>query len=201
MNYILKSISYIFHPLLMPLLGVIFYFQITRRDYPQEIIWAKLFSLFILTVILPILLYFLLKTLGRVESIYLKSTKERIIPLLLNAAVILIVIQRIVTPTQVLELYYFFIGILISTLSCLILAIFRFKASIHMIAVSGVFMFFVALSIHFSLNINVTLAFMCLVIGAVASSRLHLNAHTVNELLIGFFIGLFPQLILTPYWL
>ncbi|TYA75045.1 hypothetical protein FUA24_14385 [Seonamhaeicola marinus] len=185
----------------MPLLGVIFYFQITRRDYPQEIIWAKLFSLFILTVILPILLYFLLKTLGRVESIYLKSTKERIIPLLLNAAVILIVIQRIVTPTQVLELYYFFIGILISTLSCLILAIFRFKASIHMIAVSGVFMFFVALSIHFSLNINVTLAFMCLVIGAVASSRLHLNAHTVNELLIGFFIGLFPQLILTPYWL
>ena len=198
---ILKSISFIFHPLLIPLLGVAFYFIKTPRFIPNEIIQAKLISLFILTIVLPILLYFLLKTLGKVNSIYLESTRERVFPLILNCIVTLLVLQRIITPNQVIELYFFFVGILISTLTCLILAIFKFKASIHMIAVSGLFMFFIALSIHFNININGTLALMAIITGAVATSRLHLNAHTYKELIIGFFVGMFPQLILVNYWL
>ena len=201
MDRILKSISFIFHPLLMPVFGVAFYFAKSPRFIPKEIIQAKLISLLILTVVLPILLYFLLKTLGKAKSIYLETTKERILPLILNCFVIILVIQRIITPNQVIELYFFFIGVLISTLSCLLLAIMKFKASIHMIALSGVFMFFVAISIHFNININGTLALMSIITGAVATSRLHLKAHTYKELIIGFFIGMFPQLILVSYWL
>ncbi|MFD1616047.1 hypothetical protein [Gelatiniphilus marinus] len=198
---VLRSISFIFHPLIMPLLGVVFYFAKSPRFIPIEIIRAKLISLFILTIALPILLYYLLKTLGKVKSIYLESTKERIFPLILNVLVILLVLQRIVKPSQFIELYYFFVGILISTLACLFLAFFKFKTSIHMIAISGVFMFFIALSIHFNININGTLALMSIITGAVATSRLHLNAHTYKELIIGCFIGLFPQLVLVNYWL
>ncbi|WP_282133920.1 hypothetical protein [Seonamhaeicola maritimus] len=201
MNHILRSISFVFHPLLMPLLGVIFYFSKSPRYIPIEIIWAKLISLFILTVILPVLLYFLLKTLGKVKSIYLETTTERILPLTLNCLVVIIVIQRILTPTQIIELYYFFIGILISSMACLILAFFKFKASIHMIAVSGVFMFFIALSIHFSININGTLALMSIITGSVATSRLHVKAHTYKELITGIFVGVIPQIILIPNWL
>lgn len=185
----------------MPLLGVIFYFSKSPRFIPKEVIWAKLVSLFILTIVLPVLLYFLLKTLGKVKSVYLETTTERIYPLLLNCIVILIVIQRILTPTQIIELYYFFIGILISTIVCLTLAIFKFKASIHMIAVCGVFMFFIVLSIHFSININGTLALMSIIMGAIATSRLHMKAHTYKELIMGVFIGIIPQLTLVPYWL
>ena len=198
---LLRSISYIFHPLIMPLLGVIFYFSKSPRYIPLDIIQAKIISLFILTIILPILLYFLLKTIGIVNTINLKSTKERIYPLILNGIVILIVLQRILTPSQAIELYFFFIGILISNMACLILAILKFKASIHMIAISGVFMFFIALSIHFSININGTLALMSIIMGAIATSRLHLKAHTSIELIIGVFIGILPQLILVNYWL
>ncbi|SHI76822.1 hypothetical protein SAMN05216261_1752 [Algibacter luteus] len=201
MDKLLRSISYIFHPLIMPLLGVIFYFSKSPRYIPLDIIQAKVISLFILTIILPILLYFLLKTIGIVNTINLKSTKERIYPLILNGIVILIVLQRILTPSQAIELYFFFIGILISNMACLILAILKFKASIHMIAISGVFMFFIALSIHFSININGTLALMSIIMGAIATSRLHLKAHTSIELIIGVFIGILPQLILVNYWL
>lgn len=201
MDKLLRSISYIFHPLIMPLLGVIFYFSKSPRYIPLDIIQAKIISLFILTIILPILLYFLLKTIGIVNTINLKSTKERIYPLILNGIVILIVLQRILTPSQAIELYFFFIGILISNMACLILAILKFKASIHMIAISGVFMFFIALSIHFSININGTLALMSIIMGAIATSRLHLKAHTSIELIIGVFIGILPQLILVNYWL
>ena len=70
-----------------------------------------------------------------------------------------------------------------------------------MIAISGIFMFFIALSIHFSININGTLALMCIITGAVATSRLHLKAHTYPELIMGIFVGVFPQLILITKWL
>lgn len=201
MDKLLKSISYIFHPLIMPLLGVVFYFSKSPRFIPQEIIQAKLVSLSILTVILPILLYLLLKTLGKVKSIHLETTNERIYPLLLNCVIILLVLKRIVTPSQVIELYFFFLGILISNIVCLLLAVIKFKASIHMIGISGVFMFFVVLSIHFSININGTLALMAIIIGAIATSRLHVKAHTYLELIMGFFVGMVPQLILVSYWL
>jgi len=201
MARLLKSISYIFHPLIMPLLGVIFYFSKSPRYIPFEIIQAKVVSLFILTIILPVLLYLLLKTVGLVNTINLETTKERIYPLILNGIVILIVLQRILTPTQTIELYFFFVGILISNMACLLLAIMKFKASIHMIAISGAFMFFIALSIHFSININGTLALMSIITGAIATSRLHLKAHTYKELIIGIFIGFMPQLILVSYWL
>lgn len=201
MDRILKSISIIFHPLIIPLLGVLFYFSKSPRFIPEEIVKAKIISIFILTVILPVLIFFLLKTLGKVNSIYLKTTEERIYPLILNCIVILIVLQRIITQSQIIELYYFFIGILISTMACLMLAIFKFKASIHMISITGLFMFFINLSIHFSINIIGTLALMSVITGAIATSRLHVKAHTYKELILGVFIGVIPQLILVNYWL
>ncbi len=167
----------------------------------KKLVKAKIISIFILTVILPVLIFFLLKTLGKVNSIYLKTTEERIYPLILNCIVILIVLQRIITQSQIIELYYFFIGILISTMACLMLAIFKFKASIHMISISGLFMFFINLSIHFSINIIGTLALMSIITGAIATSRLHVKAHTYIELILGVFIGVIPQLILVSYWL
>ncbi len=70
-----------------------------------------------------------------------------------------------------------------------------------MIAASGFFMFAVGLSIHYQININGTIALMMIILGAIATSRLHLKAHTNKELLIGLLIGLLPQLILLYYWL
>ena len=201
MHQILKSISFIFHPLLMPLLGVVFYFSKSPRYIPFQIIQAKLISLFILTVLLPILLYFLLKTLGKASTIYLSHTKERIIPLALNTIITILILVRVLPKNEIIELHYFFVGILFSNLTCFFLAILKFKSSIHMIAVGGIFMYFVALSIHFNININGSLALMSIIIGAVATSRLELNAHDNKELLVGFFVGAMPQLILVNYWL
>lgn len=201
MHYLLKSISYIFHPLIMPLLGAIFYFSKTPRFIPDPVIKAKVFSITILTLFLPILLYFLLKTIQKVESLELRTTKERIIPLFLNALIMTLILNRILPYSEIPELYYFYLGILFSTLACLLLAFLRIKASIHMIGCAGFFMFAIALSIHFKININGTIAMMCIILGAIATSRLHLMAHTNAELSIGFLVGLVPQLVLLNYWL
>ena len=62
-------------------------------------------------------------------------------------------------------------------------------------------MFFVAFAIHFSININGSLALFAIITGAVATSRLYLEAHTPKELLVGLLIGIIPQLIVLKYWL
>lgn len=185
----------------MPIIGVLFYFSKAPRYIPEPILRARVISIFFLTVVLPILLYFLLKTLKQAESIYLQKVRNRIIPLVLNCVITVLILIRVVPANEFLELYYFFVGILLSTLACLILAILDFKASIHMVASGGVLMFFIALSIHFSINISGSIALMCLIVGAVATSRLHMRAHTTIELLFGFLIGLVPQLIVLNYWL
>jgi membrane-associated HD superfamily phosphohydrolase len=201
MNFILKGISYALHPLIMPLLGVIFYFSKTPRFIPIEIVQAKVFSTVLLTVILPILVFFLLKTMRKVDSISLKSTNERKLPLFINAIIITLIVSRIFTYNEIPELFYFFIGLLASTITCFILLVFNIKASIHMFAASGFFMFAMVVGIHFKININGTIALMAILLGAIATSRLHLRAHTYPELIIGTLIGFIPQLIVLKYWL
>ncbi|WP_298904345.1 hypothetical protein [uncultured Psychroserpens sp.] len=197
----LKSISYIFHPLLMPLLGVVFYFSKTPRFVPEPRMKAKVFSITILTIVLPILLFYLLKTLRKVESFHLEHVSERRIPLIINSFIIALVLIRVLPLDELPELYFFFMGILISTITCLVLVLLKFKASIHMIASAGFFMFAIAVAIHFKININGTIALMCIILGAIATSRLHLKAHTPSELIVGFFVGLLPQLLLLNYWI
>lgn len=200
-DFILKSVSFIFHPLIMPLLGVLFYFSKTPRFIPEPVMKAKIFSIVILTIILPLLLFFLLKTVNKVDTIYLKTTKERVLPLLINSIIVALILYRVMTFNEIEELFYFFVGILLSNLICLILALSKIKASIHMIAASGFFMFATAIGIHFKININGTIALMMIILGAIATSRLHLKAHTNQELIIGLFTGLVPQLFLMNFWL
>ncbi|MBR9914905.1 MAG: hypothetical protein GYB32_08775 [Algicola sp.] len=185
----------------MPLLGVIFYFSKTPRFIPEPLMKGKLFSIAILTIILPILLFYLLKTINKVDSFHLESVEERRLPLLINSVIIVLILIRVLPIDELPELYFFFIGILISTITCFALAVIKFKASIHMIAASGFFMFAVAVAIHFKININGTIALMCVILGAIATSRLHLKAHTPIELIVGSFVGLLPQLLLLNYWM
>lgn len=201
MSAVLRSISYIFHPLLMPFIGVVFFFSKSPRYIPLNIIKAKLIALFLLSIALPILIFYLLKSLKKADSIYLQSTEERIIPLLINCIIIGYLAYTVFPAHEFVELYYFFVAIVFSSLSCLILAILKFKASIHMSASTGVFMFFIALSIHYSININGTIALFSILIGAIATSRLHMNAHSVPELIVGIFVGVMPQLIMLKFWL
>src|SRR5690606_39553186 len=113
----------------MPMLGVVFYFSKSPRFIPIEIIRAKIFSLFILTILLPILLYYLLKSIGKVKSIYLNSTQERLLPLFLNGCIAVLILNRVLPATEIIELYYFFVGILLSTLTCFIMAVFKDRKS------------------------------------------------------------------------
>ena len=201
MNFFLRSVSYILHPLLMPLLGAIIYFSTAPRFIPIEIIRAKVFGLIILTILIPIVLFFLLKSTGTITSIHLENVKQRKIPLLLQSILLIVVIKMVIDVYHYPELYFFFLGILFSSLSAIFMVLFNIKASLHMIGISGITMFTVALSIHFGLNLTILIAILMIFNGLVATSRLHCKAHSNLELILGFLIGIIPQLTLANFWL
>ncbi len=201
MNFFLKSISYILHPLVMPLIGAIIYFTAAPRFIPEEIVRAKIFGLIILTVLIPIVLFFFLKSFGTINSIHLEEVKQRKIPLLLQSILLIIVIKVIIDIYHYPELYYFFLGVLFSSLSAIFMVLFNIKASLHMTGVSGVTMFTIALSIHFGMNLTLLITALMIANGLVATSRLHCKAHTNLELILGFLIGVIPQLTLINFWL
>jgi hypothetical protein len=184
----------------MPLIGSVFYFSKSPRFIPEGLIFNKIISLSILSIALPILIFFLLKTTGKTDNIYFNNINERKLPLFVNSLILLLLIIRVFPAHQIIELHYFFLAILMSNIACFILALLSFKVSLHMVGVSGIFSFFLMLSIQYSININGTLALMSIVTGAVASSRLYLKAHSSIELITGIFIGITPQIIVINYW-
>ena len=99
------------------------------------------------------------------------------------------------------ELHYYFLGIVITILVGLVLAILKFKSSIHMMSASGTFFFIVLLNLHYSYSFISAFVVFIIMMGAMASSRLHLKAHTVRELVVGLIIGVTPQLFLLKNWL
>ena len=201
MNYFLRIASYLFHPLLMPLLGAGLYYKLTPRFIEPAIIQAKLFAVIIITILIPIIIFYLLKNLKIVESIHLKKVTERKFPLMIQILLLLLIIKMVYSSYESPEMYYFFIAILFSTIAALIVVMFRFKISLHQMGVSGVTMFLIALSIHFKINILFGIGFLFFCNGWVASSRLNSNSHSYPELILGFVFGVIPQLIVLNLWL
>lgn len=201
MHFFLKIAAWLFHPLFIGIYGVLLYFSVTPRFVQPEIVYGKLLVVFILTFLIPILFFFILRNLNWVQSIELHSVNERKAPLMILAVLLLLMLRVVFDFYSYPELYYYFLGMLFTVVTAWILVLFKFKASLHMMGVSGLSMYAIALSIHFNINILMTIAFLLFACGWVASSRLHTKSHTSIELVIGFFIGWIPQLLLVNYWM
>ncbi len=197
----LKSISYLFHPLLMPWMGAVYYFSVTPKDYSPLKISYWLISIISLSVLLPLVLYFILNKLNKVQTIHLKTSKERIWPLLLNSMIIGYLSVYVLPESICVELHYFLLGIVITILMGLVLALLKFKTSIHMMSTSSAFIFIVLINLHYSYSVSSAFVVFVIMMGAMVSSRLHLNAHTARELVVGLIIGVSPQLLLLKNWL
>jgi hypothetical protein len=185
----------------MPLTAVCIYFWITPRYVADEFWYAKIFATVIMTIVIPILSYFMLKNLGLVTEIHLKNVRERIYPLLFQMIFTLLIVKIVFEGYELPELHFFFVSVLGSSLAALLLSVFKFKASLHMIGISGVLLFVIGLSIHFNTNILWLIALFVIACGATATSRLELKAHTPIELIVGFFVGAIPQFMGFAYWL
>lgn len=105
----LPVFSYIFHPIFISLYGTLFYFLMVPHYGTENMIYLTLIQVSILTLFLPLALYFLLVSLGHISSFTEASIKERKFPVFIQAILLfsLIYLNKFQFSS---DLFYFFIG-------------------------------------------------------------------------------------------
>ena len=201
MKKILPLFSYVFHPIFIPAMATLFYLCFNGAEFVNQEKLFVFFQVLVVTVILPALVFLLLRTAGNVDSIMLAEVSQRKIPLILHCFLLILLVRKSITIDRYPELHFFLLGALLSTILALILLFLHIKASLHMIAISSLTVFIIGLSLHLQIQITFTIATLILLNGFVASSRLEMKAHTNKELIIGFILGAVPQLLLLFLWL
>lgn len=201
MKLILRTVSYLFHPLFIPIAGTLAYFRITPKYSPLAVQSGNVLPIFILTVIIPIIFYLILNNIGLVKSVFVPNARERRFPLYINILLFLMILYKVIPNNYTIELFYFFVGLTSAAIASLILLFLNFKSSLHMTGISSLFMYLVCLSVHFEVNITIALSITILAVGLVATSRLYAKAHNGPEIIVGLVIGLFSQLLTIKFWM
>ncbi len=201
MKLFLKVISYIFHPLFIPFAGTLTYFIVTPKYSPLEVQSGNILPIFILTVIIPIICFFILRNIGAIKSVFIPNSHERKYPLFISIALLFMVLLKVIPNNYTAELHYYFLGLIVATFTSLLMLFLNFKSSLHLMGMGSLLMFLIGLSVHFEINVTLAISFLTVATGLVATSRLYLKAHGKAEVFIGLLIGLVSQLLTIKFWL
>ena len=195
-KFLAKIISYIFHPLFIPVYVTYFIIEIRSYQFAGLDEWTRLkllLKVIVSCTFLPLVTVLLLKALNFISSIFLKTQKDRIIPYV------------------ICMIYYFWnwytfknlhaekdlISISMAIFNASVfgfLANISMKISMHAIAVGVMTTFIALLALNDSVNLSLYLCMAVLISGAVCTARFIVSDHTQKEIYYGFFIGIFCQL-------
>ena len=194
-----KFISYVFHPVFIPLVILFTLFNFTpiiANSTSNNICVKSIYILFILIyTILPILTSVVLVKFRLIGTFEMHENKDRIVPLMMN--IIYMLIGGIIN-SSCLNVFPFikliFLAIFIMTVCALIISFF-WKISLHMLAAGNMLAVFV--SSNFLIEPNLFLVFISLVSSLIiALSRFSESAHTIPQLIFGMAIGFCTQILL-----
>ncbi len=191
MRVLSKALSTLFHPLLIPIIGLFLIFNIGGHfSYlPFEHKRLLYIIVFLSTCALPLSLIPLFLLSGTIKSIYMKERKERLFPTLATGFFYLlgyIFLSKIpIVPTFIQD---FMLATIITIWLALGITIF-WKISMHMIGIGGLTGAILALALHFGLDIWIVFSIVLLIAGLLGTSRLYLKAHTSMQVHTGFILG------------
>lgn len=190
-------VSFIFHPLFIPSYLALFFlyadpYAFAAMDEKGKIL--KLISIVFSTAFLPMFSVALMKQLGFIESIMLRTQKDRIIPYIVSMIFYFwawYVSKNLHDSPAVTAM------LLAVFLSCIagMMANIYYKISMHGIAVGTLFILFLWMAYSGTLAFGSWLAIATLVTGLVCTARLIVSDHTGFEVYSGVLAGALCQLV------
>ncbi|MGG9970705.1 hypothetical protein ACQ33O_02830 [Ferruginibacter sp. SUN002] len=190
--------SYIFHPLFIPLYIYWFlaYVHPTYFSGFSDMLKTRVgFSLLLNAVLFPAITVLLLKGLGFIESIFLRTQKDRIIPYIASMTYFFWTQYMLREQNFVPRiLVAFMFGAFIASAMALIANIY-YKISMHAIGVGGAIGLCLVIMQQNTMMITFPLSIALLVAGIVCTSRLIISDHSQKEIYTGLFVGLICQFI------
>ncbi len=191
---IAQFISYIAHPGLMPLVGVVFALLISPQYVGRPIFLIVLLYVFVGTYLFPFSLVMVLKKFGLIRSLHMNEARERRLPYLTAGLFYFITAQSLRSfPIPFSVSQYLFAGVLILGIALLFLQ--KIKLSIHLAGVGAFSGLVLYTSYYYGLQLLLFIALTFLIAGLVGTARLKLKAHTPTEVYLGYLLGLSASLL------
>jgi hypothetical protein len=190
--------SYIFHPLFIPLY-VVWFIVFIHPSYLSgfnhgQKIWLILIVA-LNAVFFPLISVLLLKGVGFIQSVFMHTQKDRIIPYIASTIFFFwtynVFRQQ---PQYPAILPSFFFGVLL-TASAALLANIYFKISMHAMGAGGMVGLFLVIMVYNTMLMTWPLCVALLVAGIVCTARLLISNHTVKEIYWGLFLGILCQFV------
>ena len=191
-----KIISYFFHPLFVPVyVGWFFIHELRLFSGLDE--WRQtllLLQFFVNYTLLPLVTVLIAKGVGFIDSIYLKTQRDRIIPYL--AVMIFYFWVWYVFRNQAFpkEAVLFSLAAFLSVCFGAFVNSF-FKVSMHALSMGVVVTLLIILSLGSSANMGPYVSIGLLLAGLVCTARLVLNDHKPFDVYAGLLLGAVAQLI------
>ena len=185
-----KLLSIIFHPLFMPTLGLLIFFNSgTYYDFmPYEFKRIMFILILVSTFVLPITFtpFYLFQKL--IKNIEMQNKKERIVPFLITAILYFFcfyLLRRVNAP-RVMQAF-----VLASSISVFVIFLlnFKWKISAHMTGIGGLTGAILAMSFLLQVNLELYIIASMIAAGILGYSRLHLQSHKSFEVYSGWIVG------------
>ena len=194
-------ISILGHPIFMPLYA--FGLLIYTNPYINMMVstGSRYFIITILvvfTITLPVITALLFKLFGLIDSVFMKTTKERMWPFIITLIWYYMGYQLFNKIQVPQSLNLLMIGT-ISVISVAIIITIRWKISIHMLGIGGVIGAIIGISQRFQFDHSLLLIVLFLFAGLIGYSRLKTKSHNFQQIYIGFIIGLVIEWICVLY--
>lgn len=193
MKTVAQISSFVFHPLLMPLLGVFFllnsgtYLSLLQPEGKRAIYMIISIS----TLLLPLSTLPLLYSFKLVKSIHMHHHRERVIPALITSITSYLgfyVLLRAGFVSPLITRYIFGVALTVSFI-CLISL--RWKISTHAAGAGGLLALVIATSVLLQTDLSVFVMIAVFLAGMVATVRLYLQEHNPLQVYAGFALGFF----------
>lgn len=197
-RFICQVISVLLHPVFIPIYVTAFLIYLHPTAFVGFSAPNKIRTLIIVVLnitLFPLLTVLFLKWLGFIDSILLKTQKDRIIPYIASGIFFFwgyTVFKQ--QPAYPLMLSAYLFGLFLSSSGALLSNIY-IKVSMHAIGMGTWLGFFLMLMKHDSMLMSWPLFTLILLTGIVCTARLLLNSHKPLEIYIGLAIGVLTELI------
>ena len=196
-----QVISILGHPIFMPLYA--FGLLIYTNPYINMMVstGSRYFIITILvvfTITLPVITALLFKLFGLIDSVFMKTTKERMWPFIITLIWYYMGYQLFNKIQVPQSLNLLMIGT-ISVISVALIITIRWKISIHMLGIGGVIGAIIGISQRFQFDHSLLLIVLFLFAGLIGYSRLKTKSHNFQQIYIGFIIGLVIEWICVLY--
>jgi len=195
-QFVAKFISYVFHPLFIPL--YITYFIIQVRSYQIAGIrdlgnlWIFL-QVFVNCTFLPLASILLLRALKFIDSVFLKTQRDRIIPYIICMTFYFWNWYVFKNNHEIKDLVSMSMAIFNASVFGFLVNI-SMKVSMHAISVGVMSTFMALLAFTDSSSFSLYLSIAVLISGIVCTCRLIVSDHSQKEIYYGFLVGVFSQL-------